>query len=192
MTVKTKPQLKNKLIVLTLVGEKLSGKEVTANYLVKKHGFKQYRFSKILDDILKELSLPVSRVNEFNLVGALRERFGGGVLAEAIKTKIISSKKTKVVIDGLRHPAELESLKLLPGFKLVYITAPLDIRYQRALKRGEKAGESKFSLADFKAEEKLSTEQYINKMGRRAHIKLVNEVGLNELYKQIEAKIIKA
>lgn len=192
MTTKPSKSRKKKMLVLTLVGEKLSGKEVTANYLVKKHGFRQYRFSKILDDILRELSLPVSRVNEFNLVGALRERFGGGVLAEAIKAKIISSKNLKIVIDGLRHPAELESLKLLPGFKLVYITAPLDIRYQRALKRGEKAGESKFSLSDFKAEERLSTEQYINKMGRRAEIKLVNQTDLADLFKQIEVKIIKA
>lgn len=183
---------KLKQLILVLVGEKLSGKEVTARYLAKKYGFKQFRFSKILDDILLELGLPTSRINEFNLVGALRERFGGGVLAEAIKSKIIKTRAKKVVIDGMRHPAELEALKLMSGFKLVYITAPLDIRYQRALQRGEKAGESKFSLADFKSEEKLSTELYINKMGRRANFKLVNNADLKDLYNQIEIKIIKA
>ncbi len=177
-------------MVLVFVGEKLAGKEVSARYLIRKYGFKGYRFSKLLVDILKVLQLPISRLNEANLVSALRERFGGGVLAQAIKTSIQSAKQARVVIDGLRHPAEYEALKVLPGFKLIYLTAPLEVRYRRAKLRGEKAGESKMNLSDFKREEKLPTELFIRRLGKKAAVKLINDGRLADLHKQIDQKIM--
>lgn len=177
--------------IFALVGEKLSGKEISARYLVKRYGFVGLRFSKILVDMLTRLHLPITRRNEMQLGGALRERFGGGVLAQAIKKEIEQRKYQRVVIDGLRHPAEYEILKQLPGFKLIYLTAPLLLRYQRALRRREKVGENKFSLAEFRSEEKLPTEIFIRRLGAKANIKIVNDGSLPELYRQIEAKLVK-
>lgn len=184
-----KPSSKRQTIIV-FVGEKLAGKEMAAHYLVEQRGFVSLRFSKILVDILTRLHLPVTRVNEVNLVGGLRERFGSGVLAEVLKHEIQSSKLKRVVLDGMRHPAELEVLKKLPGFLLVYLTAPLEVRFRRARARGEKVGESRFTLQDFKREEKLVTEVFIRRMGRAAHLRLTNDGTLRELHQQIEDKIV--
>lgn len=178
-------------VVVVLVGEKLSGKEEASRYLVRNYGFTSYRFSKALVDILERLHLPLLRAHEMNLAGALRERFGSGVLAEAIKAEIVKKKIKRVVIDGMRHPAEFEILKSIPGFLLVYLTAPLDIRYQRARKRGERVGEATFSRDEFKREEKWVTEIFIRRIGSRAAVKLVNDGSLAKLHKQIEEKIVK-
>jgi len=180
-----------KSVVIIFVGEKLSGKEIASRYLIKNYKFTGFRFSKILVDILGRLNLPVTRVNEANLIGGLRERFGGGVLAQSIKEEISSRKLKRVVIDGLRNPGELDILKKLSGFLLVYVTAPLDVRYRRALARGEKVGENSFTLDQFKHEEKLPTELFIKRMGKSARVKLVNDASLADLYKQIEEKIVK-
>lgn len=180
-----------KPIAIVFVGEKLAGKEVAARYLIKHHNFKGLRFSSIVVDLLDRLHLPITRVNEMNLMGGLRERFGGGVLAQVIKQEIEQNKFKRIVIDGARHPAELEILKKLPGFLLVYLTAPFELRYKRAVSRGEKVGESKFTLDDFKREEKLPTEVFIKQMGRKAKVKLVNAGPLTDLYEQIEEKIVK-
>lgn len=180
-----------KSLVVVLVGEKLSGKELAAQYLVKRHGFRGYHFSNILSDILGRLHLPVSRLNHVALVGALRERFGGGVLAEAIKQDITEHRFRRVVLDGMRHPAEFDSLKGLPGFTLVYLTAPISIRYQRAKQRREKAGEHRFSLGDFKREEKFVTEVFISKLGRKAKVKIVNDGTLSDFYRKLEQDLIK-
>lgn len=185
----TKSRPKKQLIIV-FVGEKLAGKEVAARYLTQKYGFQSLRFSKILVDILERLHLPVSRVNEMNLVGGLRERFGSGVLAEVFKHEIEHNKMKRVVLDGMRHPAELEVLKKMPGFVMVYLTAPLEVRFRRAKARGEKAGESRFTFDDFKREEKLVTEVFIRRMGRAAHVRLVNDGSLKHLHDQIEAKIV--
>ncbi len=182
---------KLKRFIVVLVGEKLSGKEVVSKYLVRQYKFKSFRFSKILVEILNSLELPITRVNETNLAQALRERFGGGVLAEALKSRIAKSSGRKFIIDGLRHPGEYEILSKLPGFLLVYITATLSTRFKRARARGEKVGESKFTIGQFKSEESLPTEIYIKRLGRKARIKIVNEGSLVDLYKQIEEKLVK-
>jgi len=113
------------------------------------------------------------------------------VLAEVIKAEIARTWQRRVVIDGMRHPAELEVLKGLPGFLLVYLTAPLELRFRRARTRGEKVGERNFTVEQFKREEKLPTEVFIRGLGRRAKVRLINSGTLPELYKQIEEKIVK-
>ncbi len=182
---------KSKPCCIILIGEKLAGKELVGKYLAKQYKFIHYRSSQALVDILTRLGLPVTRENEVSLVGALRERFGGGVLAEALKVKLIHKKLWRVVIDGIRHPGELEVLKSMPGFLLVYVTAPLKLRYNRALQRGEKVGEMLFTLDDFKREEKLPTEIHIRTMARTAKVKLINDKTLSDLYKQVQEKIVR-
>lgn len=177
--------------VVVFVGEKLSGKEMAAQYLIKKHGFHGYHFSRILTDILQRLHLPVSRQNQIDLVSALRERFGGGVLAQVIKQDIIDHGYKRVVLDGMRHPAEYDLLKNLSGFLLVYLTAPLPLRYVRAKKRKEKAGESRLSLSDFKREEKAVTEIFISKLGRKAKVKIINDGTVSQLYNKINNELIR-
>ncbi|MEK7496485.1 MAG: hypothetical protein AAB657_01115 [Patescibacteria group bacterium] len=171
--------------IIVFVGEKLAGKEIAASFLIKKYKFTGFRFSKILTDLLQRLHLPITRVNEVALVGALRERFGGGVLAEVVKKEIIARGLKKVVIDGLRHPAEYEILKTMPGFKLVYLTAPIKLRYARAIKRGEKVGEKNFSFEEFKHEEKLPTEIFIKRLGAKAKVKIVNDGTVEQMYDKL-------
>lgn len=180
-----------KPLVVVFVGEKLSGKEEASRYLARQHRFVSFRFSQILVDILERLHLPVTRVNEMNLVGGLRERFGGGVLADVIKDEIKRRDLKRVVIDGLRHPGEYDALKAVPGFLLVYLTAPFELRYERARRRGEKVGEKDFTRQEFKREETLPTEIFIRGLGRRAKVKLVNDGSLKKLHQQIVEKIIK-
>ncbi len=182
---------RNTTRLIVLVGEKLSGKEVVSNYLVKKYGFTKLRFSKILVDILNCLHLPITRVNQASLASALRERFGGGILAETLIKEIKDKYFKKVVIDGLRHPAEYETLNKIPKSVSVYITASLLTRFKRAKSRKEKVGESRFTLEDFKREEKLPTEIFIKSLGKKAKVKIVNEGGLKDLYTQIEEKLVK-
>ncbi|HBZ36483.1 MAG TPA: hypothetical protein DHS36_02915 [Candidatus Veblenbacteria bacterium] len=183
-------QIKKQLVIV-LVGEKLSGKELAAQYLIKKYNFHGYHFSRILTDILQRLHLPISRANQINLVSALRERFGGGVLAQAIKEDIKEHGYRRIVLDGMRHPAEFDLLRNLPGFLLVYLTAPLPLRYQRAKKRKEKVGESRFSLADFKREEKAVTEVFIGKLGRKAKVKIVNDGTVVDFYRKLNEQLVK-
>ena len=101
-----------KQLIIVFVGEPVAGKEVASQYLVQKYNFVGFRFSKILNDILERLHLPVNRPNQTDLANGLRERFGGGVLADVVLREISAGGYRRIVIDGLRHPAEFDSLQI--------------------------------------------------------------------------------
>ena len=63
----------------------LAGKDTVANYLVGKHNAAHFRFTHILDAVLEELNLEISRKNEIDLGLNLRQVFGEHVLVEALE-----------------------------------------------------------------------------------------------------------
>lgn len=174
-------------MIIGLTGEKLAGKGMFSEYMVEKYKAKTLRFSQILDDILDRLYLPKSRNNEIALVLALREKFGKDVLAYVIKKDIEKSTDELLVLDGVRYPEEANILKMLPKFFMVYITASLELRYERALVRKQKDDEKNISFEEFKQQEEAPTEVLIGLLGQHADYKIENAGDLPSFHKQIDA-----
>ncbi len=172
-------------MIIGLTGEKLAGKDTVAEYLVKKHGAAHIRHSHILDEILNLLDVPVSRRNEIDLGMGLRQVFGTGVLGRALKKRVTGAKADLIVINGIRFQDELENTHEL-GAKIVYLTAPEDIRYQRFLIRQEKADDANQNLEQFRLQEQEPTEIGIPALGAQADIRIDNIGSLEELYQKIE------
>ena len=91
-------------------------------------------------------------------------------------------------------PVDEEVLKeMLPYFKekygenfyLIYVTADQKIRYERSVKRGEKAGESTTSFEEFQENERKGTESSISEVAKNADFKIVNNGNEKELEKQV-------
>ena len=89
-------------MIIGLVGEKLAGKDTAANYLVEKYQADHFRFTHILDAILEELNLPISRANEIDLGLSLRKVFGEHVLVNALQKRVKKSWAKLVVVNGIR------------------------------------------------------------------------------------------
>ncbi len=172
-------------MILALTGEKLAGKDTAAEYLVKKHGAAHIRHSHILDEILQLLAVPVSRRNEIDLGMSLRKLFGDGILGKALAKRVQSAKSDLIVINGVRFADELNNAKAL-GAKIIYITAPEDIRYQRFLKRQEKTDDANMSLEQFRIQEQEPTEINIPALGARADVRIDNTGSLEELSEKVE------
>lgn len=173
-------------MILGLTGEKLAGKDTTAEYLASKYGAVHVRHSHILDQILNLLDISVSRRHEIDLGMNLRQLFGNGVLGRALTKRVTAAKANLVVINGIRFQDELENACQL-GAKIIYITAPEDVRYQRYLKRQEKHDDGDQSIEQFRVQEQEPTEIGIPALGAQAHIRLDNTGSLEELYKKIDA-----
>lgn len=179
------------MIILGLIGEQGSGKGTVAEYLVKKHKAKSFRLSKILDDILQRLYIPNERKNQIALVTALRSAFGEALLAPVLAHDISAEKKKVSVVDGLRMPKELEVFEKIPGFYLIYITAPIKQRYEQVIHRGEKANEESLTFAEFKrTEQKAVTEIHIRNMALRADFKMVNDGTKKDLYRKVDEVLL--
>lgn len=175
-------------MIIGLVGEKLAGKDTVANYLSAQYGAGHFRFTHILDAILEDLSLPLSRQNEIDLGLGLRKIFGEHILINALQDRVRKSLSSFKVINGIRMD-EMDVVKTW-GAKIIYITAPLNLRFQRYCDRHEKADDGMLSKEQFVAQEKTSTEVRIPELGANADYRIDNIGILEDLHKKVD-EIIK-
>jgi dephospho-CoA kinase len=177
-------------MIIGLTGTNGSGKDTIAEYLMKK-GFKFYSCSDILRDELKKNGIEPTREVLIFLGNKMRKESGASVLADIIKDKIKKSKDKNAVVVSIRNVSEALSLKKLPSFKLIFVDAPITLRYQRVVARGTER--DKDSFEEFKNKENKELK------GRRANVQqlelckkesdsvMINDKGLDELYAQVEA-----
>lgn len=173
-------------MVIGLVGPKLSGKGTVAAYFIERYHARTYSMSGILVDIADRLYMPKTRMNLIGIVTGLRDQFGKDVLAHVLKKDIEKNDDPLAVIDGIRMREEVTIFSALSDFRLLYIDAPLELRYNRARGRGEKVGESQMTLEQFTAEESAVTELEISSMKEQTDIIIVNDRTLQELYAQLD------
>lgn len=175
-----------KKIIIGLAGEMASGKGIISDYLKAKHDAQRCRFSDAFRDILFILGLKCSRKNLSNLSISLRETFGEDILSASMAKKAEKSEKNIVVVDGIRREDDIAHLKKIPGFKMVFIEASLDTRYERLVKRGENSGDSTKTLEEFKEDHKRNTELSIRRLKDNADDVIENNGSLEDLYEQID------
>ncbi len=177
-------------MILGIVGQRLAGKDTAGDYLVKKYGAFHVKYSMVLDEILDILDLPKSRRNEIDLGMGIRSAFHEGVLWGAVRKKISQSAAGFKVISGIRFQDEFDNAKAL-GARMIYVTAPQEILYERFLKRREKADDSTLSAQEFAKLENEPTEVKIAYLGSQCDIKIDNTGTLEELYAKIDGIIKK-
>jgi dephospho-CoA kinase len=176
-------------IIIGLVGEIAAGKGTVVKYLEEKREASSHKFSSPLRDGLERFHLEINRKNMQDISRIMREHFGQNLLAKVIAEDAKKDKHNIVVIDGIRRPADIEYLKNLPEFKLVYIMADMETRYERLINRSENADDKTKTFEEFKRDHEAETEIYIKDIGSQAEYKINNNSDFNNLYRQID-KII--
>lgn len=182
---------RSKKIILGFVGELGSGKTTASKYLIKKYKAGYHQYSGILSDIANRLYLEKSRNNLQKLSLALRQTFGQDILAKTITQEVEKDKSKIVLVDGIRRFPDIKYLKKLQHFSLVYLTADLNLRFQRIKKRKEKPGDSQKSFKQFQKEEKNEADRMIKIVAKKAHFTVTNNTTFNHLYQQLDEIISK-
>ena len=179
----------NEKIIIGLVGEAAAGKGTVAAFLTEKYGASSHTFSKAMKECVARLYLPLSREVIAKFSTLTREAYGQDLYARVVAKDCEADTHEMIVVDGIRLEADMVALKGFSGFHLIYVTAPVEIRWQRARNRGEKAGESEMSLEDFKKEELLPTELAIKGIGQSAEFTVENAGDFAELYSSMTSII---
>ncbi len=177
-------------LILGIAGEMSSGKGTIAQHIIAERGGSAHRFSTILRDILDRVYLDQSRENFQVLSLILRKNFGEDVLAKSIYHDVKNDEHDIVVVDGVRRMADIAYLGEIPHFKLVYVEADMQIRYDRIVKRGEKTDDLNKTFEEFKAEHEADAELQIRDLKNYANYVVNNDGVYTDLYKQID-EIIK-
>lgn len=165
-------------MIIGLTGPKLAGKGSAAQYFAQHHQTQIFSMSSILSDVATRLHLPHSRANMIAIATGFRTQLGNDILAKVLAEDIRRSQGLCIVIDGIRFIEEVRQFQKLSEFILLYIDAPLRVRFERAHGRGEKVGESTMSFEDFEREEQAVTERGIAALVSIAQIRIVNDASM--------------
>ena len=173
-------------MVIGLTGTNGAGKTAAGDYL-KSRGF---RFHSLSDEIRKELesqNQAGSRENLIEMGNRLRAEHGPAVLAERVKAGLAPDQN--YVVDSIRNPYEVESLRARGNFHLLHVDAPVEVRYERVRQRGGPRVPE--SLEEFVRQEEQEmespdpTHQQLRACYEMADETLTNDSGLEELEQRL-------
>lgn len=178
-------------MIIGLTGKNASGKGEVAEIL-KKKGFIYYSLSDIIRDEIINRSQTITRENLIKFGNMLREKFGPSVLAQRITKKL--SPSVNYVIDSIRNPFEIQSLRNLPGFMLINIQADPQTRFKRIKERKRENDPKTYKdFIDFEEREinnRSSTMQQLDECEKMADHIIYNNSTKANLEKEI-VKLIK-
>lgn len=125
--------MEHKKLVIGITGTLSAGKDVVASILREK-GFQIISLGEVIRDELNSKGIETTRKNQQDLGNQLRREHGGHVLAQRALEKY-RSYSAPLVINGIRNLDEIRFLKNNADFHLIAVDAPLEIRWQRVMKR---------------------------------------------------------
>ncbi len=178
--------------IIGISGTFASGKDTLAEWLETK-GFYHVSTSNMVRAGSQDKYGSTDRKHLFFYANETRESEGAGVFLERALEQ--AEDYDNVVISGIRSIGEVEALKSAGG-ELVFMDAPIELRYKRAYSRGRDEADKSFET--FKASEQVElhkpeeskTDQNIGAMKRHADIILENDDNIDSFYAEA-AKALK-
>lgn len=122
----------NKRFVVGLTGTNAAGKGEIANFL-QERGYRVRSLSDVLREEASNRGLSPSREVLISLGNELRTKGGPGALASHT---LLALRDSNYCIDSIRNPAEIQVLRGAGQFLLIGIDALIDLRFERAQRRG--------------------------------------------------------
>jgi dCMP deaminase len=121
-------------MILGISGLNASGKGEVVAYLAER-AFEAHSLSDVIRAELAERGVEETRERMIAEGRAIREAEGPGALAQRLLTSLHADRN--IVIDSIRHPAEVAALRTAgSGFRLVWVDAPESLRLDRIRDRG--------------------------------------------------------
>ncbi len=175
-------------LVIGLTGPNAAGKGEAAKVL-QDLGFAYHSLSDVVREEAVARGLTTSRDDLIFTGNALRSEGGAGILAERTMSRLGG----RDIVDSIRNPREVEVLRRVPGFVLVGVWAPPEVRYERAKVRTGR-GDAVESLEAFMAKEAEENSgdpaaQQLNATFKLADEEVRNDTTLDALRAEITALV---
>lgn len=176
----------NRPPLIGLTGTNGAGKGEAAKYLASL-GYASYSLSDILREELAARGEAATRDNLIRVGNELRARFGPDILALRTLKKLPPG--GRAVIDSIRNAREVAAFRRQPGFVLVAIDAPAEVRFARVRARGR--NESAATLEEFLAKEDEErrggeADQQLDACLALADIRIENTGTIQDLHRRLE------
>jgi dephospho-CoA kinase len=122
------------MIIIGITGTLGAGKGTIVEYLVDKKEFIHYSVRAYLLGKIREQGLKEDRDTMFHLGNELRANYGSSYIIDQLYNQAMIAGEN-CIIESLRSPGEIDSLRNKGHFYLLAVDADPDIRYQRIVLR---------------------------------------------------------
>lgn len=177
------------MIIIGLTGTLGAGKGTVVDYLVSNKGFAHYSVRNWLLDEIRRRGLPENRDSMFNLANELRALHHSSFIIDQLYTAADNAGKD-CVIESIRTPGEVESLRKKKNFFLIAVDADPELRYQRIQLRNSETDDISYEVFLENEKREMSSadpaRQDLRKCIELADTLLMNNSSKEELYSQLE------
>ncbi|MGA2823642.1 MAG: AAA family ATPase [Bacteroidales bacterium] len=177
------------MIIIGITGTMGAGKGTIVEYLIGEKGFIHYSVRTFLLEKIREQGLQENRDSMFRLANELRASYGSSYITDQLYNRAIRSGKN-CVIESIRTPGEIISLRAKGHFYLLAADADPELRYQRILLRQSETDQvSRKTFMENEEREMNTTDP--NKQNLRKCIEIADFIILNngtkkDLIRQLE------
>lgn len=182
------------MIIIGITGTLGAGKGTIVDYLTKQKNFAHYSVRAYLIREMERLKMPNNRDSMTNLANRLRaENSPSFVTDELFKEALL--KGEDAIIESIRTPGEIESLRKKGRFFLFAVDAEPETRYKRILERASET--DKISYETFLSNEAREmnsadpNKQNLKKCIAMADVVFDNNGDLALLHEQVELSFLK-
>jgi dephospho-CoA kinase len=180
------------MLIIGITGTLGAGKGTLVDYLVEKKGFTHFSVRAFLLEEIRRLGMPENRDSMFNLANEMRALHGPSYVTDQLYHRALES-GTNCVIESIRTPGEITSLREKGSFYLFAVDADPRIRYDRIRIRQSETDSISFETFLENEEREMSTSdpnrQNLKECIRQADFVFNNNATREDLYIHLEQVI---
>jgi dephospho-CoA kinase len=174
--------------IIGITGTIGAGKGTIVDYLVSNYGFKHYSVRDYLIREAKKQGLPLNRDTYVQIANELRNLHSPSFIIDELYSEAAQTGE-KAIIESIRTPGEIASLRTKDNFTLWAVDADPKIRYERIVARQSETDQISFDTFLANEQREMSTDeptkQNLAECIRQADVRINNNGNFETLFKQI-------
>jgi len=178
-------------MLLGLCGFVGSGKGAIVDYL-KRKGWSHYATKDVIREELAKHDIPATRNSMIMMGNTLRAQHGGGVLAQRMMLRMPLA--GNVIVESIRHPDEVRTLRKRADFVLLAVSAHTDLRFRRIATRarpGDPTTIEELRALDDRESDTSSSGVRIKECVLMAEATIVNDGTLEKLHRSVDEFLLR-